>query len=243
MVHKNIVSRSQGRLSFFLPQPCTSERFRDECSRWMCDDARLQSLDPVQIRKIFHHDADRRPSNSLSPFRFEADAHWGHVYAIADNNTALLRQVADAFATTPLPTPWLGAPRWEETHVALEPQSRSISYCIPQMVVCKNAEQHHLWKAADAQSKAKHVQDLVKRGIERQMALLTGSDSHLSVSPQVHLISHERAIPRVRHAQANAFARVACVAVDLPLRLDGHWAAGGLVSRGYGRIQAILQAV
>lgn len=243
MQHKNIVSEKQGTLSFFLPRPYTSEEFRDACSRWMCHDERLQSFDPVQIKRLFHHDADKRPSDGLAPFRFDADTYWGHVYAIGDINTMLLEQIAKVLAKTPFPTPWMGAPKWIEAVVAAAPDETVISYWMPQVVVCKNAEQHHIWKKADEHSRSTHVQDVIRRGIERQMTLLLPKLSHFTSidAPDIRLIARERAVPRLHNRQANAYVRVASVAFQLPLRLDGHWAVGGLVSRGYGRILPFLQ--
>ena len=235
MQHKNILSTEQGRLSFQLLLAHSSGEFREVCSKWLCNDAWLQTFEPNEIRAIFHHQADGRPGQGLAAFRFEAQSYSGSIYALGHDNTSLLRKIYEALKVAPSPTPWGGEPTWEQLRVAATPQANAAQYWIPQMVVCKNAEQHHIWKAATELQRAEHVEGLVRRGIERQMVLLYGQ---ASVVPKIEIkaISRERAVPRLRHSQANALVRVASVGFSAPLDLEGHWAAGGLINRGYGRI-------
>lgn len=236
MQHKSILKIRQGNLSFSLPRAQQPEEFREACSRWLCDESRLGALDQVKVRSLFNHDAVGRPANGLSPFRFDCEANWGHVYALGESSVALLADTAAALGRATFPTPWLGRPKWSESVVEATETEALISYWMPQVIVCKNAEQHQAWKAAGSDDKKEHVQDVIKRGIERQITLLTGAATTFVPMPAVFQIQHERAIPRLRGAQANAFVRVAAVGFELALKLDGHWVAGGLVNRGYGRI-------
>lgn len=235
MQHKTIASKQQGILSFFLLHPQGSDEFREVCSKWLCDDAWVQTLEPQQIKSVFHHQPDGRPGQGMAPFRFESEGHWGRVYALGDENAALLKKISMALAQAVFPTPWGGSPKWTETTVAATAKAKPLTYWMPQVVVCRNAEQHHMWKAASAQERSRHVEGVIRKGIERQLDLL---QVHAATVPpvEVQVIARERAVPRVRHSDANAFVRVASVGFSVPLQLDGHWAAGGLVNRGYGRI-------
>jgi hypothetical protein len=52
-------------------------------------------------------------------------------------------------------------------------------------------------------------------------------------------IKRERAVPKLRKAQANAYVRIASTAFTMDATLHGHWAAGALINRGYGAIMPL----
>lgn len=247
MQHKNITSVKQGNLKFLLLQPLSSERFREACSFWLRGDYRTNGIDAEAIKRLFNHDADNRPANRLSPFRFEGGAchgqsHQAKVIALGEESTHLLSRVGIAIGKAPFPTPWVSPPQWSETVAAARVTEGLVSYWSPQLVICRNAEQFQTWKSATLLSKAAHIEDIILRGVKKQIAMM-GSESepdvkHFKIHDVASITHTERAVPKLRNANthANAFVRIASVKFEMELELRGHWAAGALINRGYGQI-------
>lgn len=234
MQHKIITNARQGTLGFYMPRPLTTGDFREACSLWLDEAKGATGLSDAQISGIFNHEADGKSRNDLSPYRFATDGSWGLLHAIGDDATAVVRRVANtAIQAKRLPA-LLAAPRWEDRNVGIVEASQPVVYHVPEMIVCRNALQHNHWRRAARSQKVARVQDLLHRGIQRQMAML-GFQADVGM-PQVVQCERERAVPLLRRTAANAFVRVAVVSFILPAALHGHWAVGALINRGFGAI-------
>lgn len=234
MQHKSIANARQGSLQFFLPRPLTAAEFRETCSLWIDSVRQSAGLTAEQVNAIFNHDLSGRPSNHLSAYRFCTDGNWGFLHALGEDAMALLRRIADR--ATERSTARISAPRWEDRNVGVVLQSPPIHYWAPEMVVCRNAEQHVRWQRASLADKRAHVLDLVTRSLARQLQMLQLDVEIPAI--EITAIKHERAVPRLASSalRANAYVRLAAVAFSLPANLHGHWAVGGLVNRGYGSV-------
>jgi hypothetical protein len=237
MQHKSISNARQGSLGFYLPRPLGTGEFREACSLWVGEARSAAGISADDANGIFNHSADGRPRNHLSPYRFATDGNWGLVHALGDEAVGVLKKLADVAMSSPRLPALFATPQWEDRNVGVELDGEQVSYWLPDMIVCRNAEQHARWNKSTRTEKAAHVQDLLDRGIRRQLELL-GLQVEL---PQVSVveIKRERAVPKLRKTPANAYVRVATTAFTMGARLHGHWAAGSLINRGYGSIVAM----
>ena len=240
MQHRIISNARQGSLGFFMPRPLATGEFRELCSLWVDEARQSAGLGTDLTNGIFNHATDGRPRNDLSPYRFATEGHWGFVHAVGDEAVAILKRLADvAMASNRLPATF-AAPRWEDRNVGVVLDGEDVRYWLPQMIVCRNAEQHARWNKSSRAEKVAHVQDLLTRGINRQLDLLG-----LEVAmPEITVIEikRERAVPKLRKAKANAYVRIASTAFTMNATLHGHWAAGALINRGYGVIMPLHEA-
>lgn len=236
MQHKIIANAKQGSLGFFMPRKMTIGDFREACSLWIDGVRTAAGLSIEQVNCIFNHGGNGQPRNDLSPYRFGTDGDWGLVHALGDDAIAVVKRLADvAMAGSRLPAA-LAAPRWEDRNVGVMLDGEPMHYWIPEMIVCRDAEQYVRWMASTKNSKLAHVEDLLGRGLQRQVHLL-GLQMEL---PRVEVtsIQRERVVPKLRAVRANALVRVASIGFTLPAALHGHWAAGALINRGFGAIYA-----
>lgn len=227
-----IRNEMQGTLAFFLPRPMITSEFRDVFALWL--EGRRQFLEAGhgRVGALFHHGMDGRPLPGLSPYRFVADGHWGCIHALGKDAVALLRSIARCAAQAPLPA-CLSTPQWEDRNVGFVAGVPG-TYEVTDLVVCQSARQFQCWSKAPEAEKLQHVQDLLKRGFERQLQLLK-LDAPL---PELQLqhVGQERTMPKLRHAVSKAYVRVACARFSLEASLHGHWAIGSLASRGFGSV-------
>lgn len=240
MQHRIISNARQGSLGLFMPKPMATGEFRESCSLWI-DEARIAAGLSLDLASgIFNHVADGRPRHDLSPFRFATEGNWGLVHAVGDEAVGILKRLADAatMGVARLPAAF-AAPRWEDRNVGIVLDGTDVWYWLPEMIVCRNAEQHVRWNKSNTAEKSAHVQDLITRALKRQMNML-GFRLTLPVV-SVREIKRERAIPKLRKVQANAYVRVASIAFTMSATLHGHWAAGALINRGYGAILAPIK--
>ncbi|SFF31107.1 hypothetical protein [Paracidovorax wautersii] len=234
MPHKIIINSRQGILGFYMPRPMATGDFREACSLWLDEIKGVAELTDEQVNGIFNHSQDGRPRNALSPYRFSTDGNWGLLHAVGETATGIVRRVANVAVKNERLPAVLAAPRWEDRNVGIVSAPTPVLYEIPEMIVCRDATQHKLWARASRAQKLQHVQQLVRRGLARQLEML-GCDLDLA-QPVVVRCERERAVPKLRRTSANAFVRVAAVAFELPVVLHGHWAAGALINRGFGAI-------
>ncbi len=217
-----------------MPCPLATGEFREACSLWIEGARASAGLDLELTNGIFNHATDGRPRNDLSPYRFATEGNWGLVHAVGDDAVAVLKRLADVAVDGARLPAALAAPRWEDRNVGIVLDGECVRYWLPEMIVCRNAEQHARWNRSSRSEKTAHVKDLVHRGINRQLQLLGFEVSLPDVT--VIEIKRERAVPKLRKAQANAFVRIASTAFTMDATLHGHWAAGALINRGYGAI-------
>lgn len=187
---------------------------------------------------MFHHEPDGRPAQHLSSFRFEARGNWGHIFAVGEQAGSLLERIGKEVIRAPDPKPWLCRPILSEQEIQMNESDEPVVYSVSNLVICRDAQQHKMWMGSSETAKQEHVQDVLQRGLSRQLQIL-GVTFDVP-APAVQTISHERAVPKLHSMpQANVFVRVASVLFGVPLDLRGHWAAGALVNRGYGRIDSL----
>lgn len=239
MQHGIITNSRQGTLGFYMPRPLSTGDYREAFSLWLDEAKTAAGLTDDQASGIFNHTVDGKTRNDLSPYRFATDGSWGLLHAIGDEPTCVIRRVANAAMRAKRLPALLAAPRWEDRNVGIVQSSEAVIYTVPEMIICRSAEQHERWKRAPRAQKHAHIQDLLQRGIRRQMTML-GFEADVG-TPTVVQCDRERAIPKLRSTAANAFVRVAFVSFELPAVLHGHWAAGALINRGFGAIMQVDQ--
>lgn len=172
-------------------------------------------------------------------FRFQAAGHHGYIHGIGQQGADILTRLHSSLERLPPPLPWIGQATLGESVVSTQYSKEAIAYWIPNLIICKNAEQYKRWKSSSESQCQEHVADIIRRGIERQINALDMIDDAPKLTPRIDRLANERAVPRLHGKEANALVRVATVAFTMNSKLVGHWAAGGLTNRGYGRISAL----
>lgn len=229
--------KPQACLSFVLERQVSTEEWRTLLASWLVRLEPGSGLEHRDLHAAFHHQSDGRPATGIACLRFHSSANTGRVYALGDEAVATVCRIAAAIAKSKVPGLWLQPPMLHMQEVSIAPAGQAVTYSINDLVICRYAEQYKRWCNSSRDSRLLHVQDVVKRGLERQVDAM---GMRFSVpSPQVLSVGHERAVPKLRRpGTTKAFVRLASVFFTLPVALDGHWVAGGLANRGYGRIVA-----
>lgn len=124
-----------------------------------------------------------------------------------------------------------------EVELSAERRPYPLQYIIPRMVVQKKAHQTE-WMKNPELGKA-HLEGLVMRSLQRQAEAVG-----LSL-PQDIIVTFKGAADtfavKQDNAQPLAFLSLKNAAFDINLRLGGIWAAGYLLSKGYGHFDATFQ--
>ena len=207
-------------------------------ANWLLRPESALGLKRSDLQAVFHHQPDGRPAIGIPCHRFHCSANAGHIYAIGEDAVARIQRIASALLESGAVVPWLQAPILHTQDLCISHAPQTLSYTTNDLVVCRDAEQFKRWSKSGEESRLLHVQDVLKRGFERQIEAL--GMAFQVPSPVVLSVSHERPVPKLtRHVSSKTFARVASVIFTLPVALAGHWVAGGLINRGYGRIVAL----
>lgn len=222
-------------MRFFTHRPLQSSEFREACSRWISGES-LPGIDSAEVLRLFNHAPDGKLIQHMSPFRFAAEGNWGFIHAVGDEAAQLLGRFSAAVAKLPPPSPWLAPPQLRELEVSIAAGAER-HYWTPDLIVCRDAHEHAVWKDASAEDRVSHVRSVVERGLQRQAKLLAFDVEIPQV--QVTEVARERPTQKLPNTKANAYVRLASVAFRAPVELVGHWAAGGLINRGYGGIVAV----
>ena len=224
-------------LEFSLQREVSTERWRSMLATWIQQHEGNLGLEAGDRQALFHHGSNGHPANSLPCLRFHCDSGTGRIYAIGEDAVALLHRVAARIHGAGEAGFWLNAPLLVAQELDIEAQATEIHYSVNDLVICRYAEQYKQWAKSSHESRGLHVQDILQRGLQRQLRVLS-LDIALPC-PMVLSVCHERAVPKLQSASSmKVFVRLASVVFTLPAALKGHWVAGGLINRGYGRIQA-----
>lgn len=228
----------QACLTFVLDRQVSTEEWRSNLSDWLLRLEPQAGLLSGDLPAVFHHQSDGKPATGTPLFRFHCTANTGRVYALGADAVHTVERVAAAISRSKAVRPWRNAPMVLTQDLSIAPAAQVLSYAVNDLVICRDAEQYKRWSKSAVESRLTHVQDIVKRGLERQIQAL-GMVFEVPC-PVVLNVSHERAIPKLsRQVSAKTFVRVASVVFTLPVDLRGHWVAGGLINRGYGHIVAV----
>jgi len=230
--------KSQACLRYWLYRQSSTDEWRTMLSDWLLQLTPLQGLEVADLNALFHHQVDGKPAIGVPCFRFHSAANTGRIYAIGDDAVDRMYRIAKVIGKLESPGLWLHPPELVTENVNITLSEKVVRYNTNDLVICRDAEQYKRWGNSSQKSRFLHVQDIIKRGLQRQVDAL--GMSFEVPSPAVLSVSHERAVHKLKHpSHTKVLVRLASVVFTLPVVLDGHWVAGGLINRGYGLIVSV----
>ncbi|HVT36005.1 MAG TPA: hypothetical protein VHE37_10485 [Nevskiaceae bacterium] len=226
----------QNEVMFWMPDgrplyPQEGRRLLGE----LCGD----KLDPA----FFHHQEEDRllpKSGGVPPVRFSGN---GKIFRIIGVGVVGAELVNESFATVlaaltkrfgPLKT------QMAESEHALTFSAMPRRYAIRHMFLYKGIDERDKFAALDAVAKRAWLLDMVCRGLARQYEELGYDGKMPDLRPQLNAFV-EHSVHPIKDG-SKIHGGVADLVVTLQAKLVGHWAAGLLISKGYGRLDPYLES-
>lgn len=231
-----IIIGKQASMVFPCLTPMHASSFRKTFARWVCASPVSQASVP-ELPLVFQRHSDGLLVNAQASFRFEAQSNAQVLHALGESACATLARIHDLCNQLQSSRPkFLGQASLLHTDIALDKSQRG-QYQSSKLIVCKNAEQYEHWSQCDDAGKVERIKHVVLTGIERQLqSFACSTPLHIEIS-DVQLLA-EWPEPKLQSIRSKAYVRCVFARYRLNVKLIGSWAAGPLISKGYGLITA-----